>query len=309
MKQAPNNPEAYHNFGKYFVYSDTPQAAIQMLEESRRLFGLLPNLNRRQAGQLIKTYRLLGDEYLKERENLLAEENLTEGLALFEKQKALNGLESNSDVGAMFASLGNLYYFIDYSMDDALYNYQQAIVNHHDTPSLRYRIGYINYGKGSFANALGSFIKAVNDAPGDYHALLALANTLALQNNNYAAEGYYHELIERIDLERDLQGIILPQVREEHAVLVENYLKAANNLGVALYRQSLSSERNSKIAQAILWLSESNRAWDALNRNPVTMNRVEGSNLARENIRYITSPSLDYTPEMYTAIPRTLQTE
>jgi tetratricopeptide (TPR) repeat protein len=277
-----------------------------MLEEARRLFELLPDMNRRQARQFIKTYLLLGEEYYKEHENLLAEQNFTEGLAVFERQRSLNGLPSNSDVGAMFATLGNIYYFIDYSMDDALYNYQQAIANHHDTPSLRYRIGYINYGKGNYANALGSFIKAVNDAPGDYHALLALANTLALLNNNYAAEGYYTELIERINLERDLQGIILPQVREEHAILVENYLKAANNLGVALYRQSLSAERNSKIAQSILWLSESNRAWDALNRNPATMNRVEGSNLAQENIRYITSPSLNYTPEMYTSIPRTL---
>jgi hypothetical protein len=39
------------------------------------------------------------------------------------------------------------------------------------------------------------------------------------------------------------------------------------------------------------------------------MNRVEGSNLARENIRYITSPSLNYSPELYTVIPRTLLKE
>jgi tetratricopeptide (TPR) repeat protein len=280
-----------------------------MLEESRRLFGLLPDINRRQAYQLVKTYRLLGDEYYKEHENLLAEQCFSEGLGVFENQKSLNGLESNSDVGAMFAALGNIYYFIDYSMDDALYNYQQAVINHHDTPSLRYRIGYINYGKGSYANALGSFIKTVNEAPGDYNALLALANTLALQNNNYAAEGYYTDLIERINAERGIEGMILPQVRDEHAVLVESYLKAANNLGVALYRQSLSAERNSKIAQSIIWLSESVRAWDALNRNQVTMNRVEGSNLAQENIRYITSPALNYTPEIYTVIPRTLMRE
>jgi hypothetical protein len=99
---------------------------------------------------------------------------------------------------------------------------------------------------------------------------------------------------------------VFPQVREDHYDLVDMYMKAANNLGVVLYRQTLQSGGNDKNAQALTWLSESLRAWDALTRNPQTMVRMEGSNLAERNISYITYPDAPFTPELYTAIPRIL---
>jgi len=56
-------------------------------------------------------------------------------------------------------------------------------------------------------------------------------------------------------------------------------------------------------------LSESLRAWDALTRNQETMIRLEGSNLAAQNIKYLTSPVSTFEPAIYSAIPRVLHGE
>ena len=39
------------------------------------------------------------------------------------------------------------------------------------------------------------------------------------------------------------------------------------------------------------------------------MIRLEGANLAEQNVRYITHPVFDYEPEIYTEIPRMLYGE
>jgi hypothetical protein len=51
------------------------------------------------------------------------------------------------------------------------------------------------------------------------------------------------------------------------------------------------------------------RAWDAYTRNPATMKRLEGSNLASQNSKYITHPYSDFEPAIYTDIPKTLDGE
>ena len=62
-------------------------------------------------------------------------------------------------------------------------------------------------------------------------------------------------------------------------------------------------------AEAIVRLSDSMRAWDSLTRNPTTMVRMEGSNLAAQNSKYITHPYPEFEPAIYTDIPRTLSGE
>ena len=59
-------------------------------------------------------------------------------------------------------------------------------------------------------------------------------------------------------------------------------------------------------AQAIVQFQQSERAWDALTRNQQTMVRLGGSNLAEENIKYITHPVSDFEPAIYIDIPKTL---
>jgi tetratricopeptide (TPR) repeat protein len=306
IKAAPENPESRYNLGRYFVFTGNRSSAMQMLEDALPVFAASPNENRRTTEHHINAYRLLGELYFFDREYIHAEELYRNGLTIFESEAALHGFQSNSDVGNLYADLADIDYFISYDMDDALRNYQNAIDQQYDTPSVRYRIGYLNYTRGNYLNALGSFIKTMEEAPNDNHVLLALGNVLALRSDNYQAEAYLSTLLDRLALERARYGSVFPQVREDHYDLVDMYMKTANNLGVVLYRQTLQTGGSDKNAQALTWLSESLRAWDALTRNPQTMVRMEGSNLAERNISYITYPDSAFDPELYTAIPRIL---
>ena len=48
------------------------------------------------------------------------------------------------------------------------------------------------------------------------------------------------------------------------------------------------------------------RAWDALTRNQETLERMSGSNLAEQNIQYITHVVPEFEPSIYTEISKTL---
>ena len=64
---------------------------------------------------------------------------------------------------------------------------------------------------------------------------------------------------------------------------------------------------NSKLnGEAIVQFSQSVRAWDALTRNQETLVRLSGSNLAEQNIQYITHPIPEFEPAVYTEISKTL---
>ena len=116
--------------------------------------------------------------------------------------------------------------------------------------------------------------------------------------------------MENLDAEREKNRILYnSRMSDSQIEIVSTYMKAANNLGVTLSRLAAQTGNSAMNAKAIVYLQESLRAWDALTRNPVSMERLEGSNLAEQNIKYITNPNLGYEPEIYTEISRTLYGE
>lgn len=251
----------------------------------------------------------MGEQYLNNKEYINAEQTLGDGISLFEKENESSGFESDKNVGKLYSDLGDLNYFISGNYDNALDDYTKSIENKNDNASVRYRVGYINYINKDYSNALGSFIRSSETKGEDTHLLLSLANTLSLRNDNYAAQGYYEKLITQLDKEKEIHGIMLPQVREDQEDIVDTYMKAANNLGVTLNRIANATGNSKMNAEAIVNLSVSLRAWDALTRNQETMVRLGGSNLPEQNIKYITQPTSNYTPEIFTEIPRTLNGE
>ena len=102
---------------------------------------------------------------------------------------------------------------------------------------------------------------------------------------------------------------MVPQSRDDHNDIVDSYMKATNNLGVVQSRLADKTGDSRLNSSAIVNLQESLRAWDLLTRNQKTMIRMEGSNLAEQNIKYITNPSSEFKSEIYTEIPRTLYGE
>ena len=124
--------------------------------------------------------------------------------------------------------------------------------------------------------------------------------------DDFAAQSYYEDLITELNHERRKTGLVSPQDDDDDYALVDSYLKANNNLGVTLYRLAKQTGNSGMYGKAIVKLSESARAWDTLTRNPSTMVRLEGSNLANQNVKYITHPTPEFEPAIYTDIPRNL---
>jgi tetratricopeptide (TPR) repeat protein len=156
-------------------------------------------------------------------------------------------------------------------MDNALLNYSKATKNEYDNASVNYKIGFINYANEDYEKSLTAFIKASQEKSEDKNLLYSLGNVLALINDDYSAQGYYERLIDKLDLEKSRAGILMPQVQDSDGELVDLYMKTSNNLGVVLNRLAKRTGDSSLNAQAMVNLSDSLRAWDALTRNQTTM--------------------------------------
>lgn len=309
IRADPQNPIASYNFSRYLVEVGDHSKALDSLKNTERLFNESASLKNRDVYKQLNNYRLLGEEYLYDREYILAREALTEGINLFEKRQRARKFDGDKNVGAMYADMGNLEYFISGDLDGARRNYNAAIQNYMDTPSIRYRVGYIDYSNNDYASALGNFLKASEDGDLDSHTLLALGNTLSLRGDNFTAQSYYGRLLSYLDFQREKYGIVVPQIEANAGDMVETYMKGANNLGVSQFRVSRQSRNSSLNAAALVNFQDSIRYYDALTRNQETMVRLPGSNLAEQNLRYATNPFPDFEPAIYTEIPRILDGE
>ena len=309
LRAAPEDSTALYNMGRYFVETNNGKSAVNVLRASIAAFEKQPRRRRRDTYKYINAHRLLGEEMRNEKEYLSAEDLYGQGIEIFEREQQSSGFESDENVGKLYADLADLDYFIAGDNEAALKNYVNAVNNKNDTSSIRYRIGWLQYQNQNYPEALGSFIKSKDTGDNDTHLLLALANTLSMSGDDYIAQGHYEKLLSLLDVQRANAGAVLPQIREDHADLVDTYMKASNNLGVTLSRLASQTGDSVLNSRSIVYLQESLRAWDAMTRNQVTMIRLEGSNLAEQNIKYITHPTSDFTPEIYTQIPRTLYGE
>ncbi len=309
IKADPQNPIASYNFSRYLVEVRDHSKALDSLKHTEQLFNESDSLKNRDVYKQLNNYRLLGEEYLYNREYILARESFTKGINLFEKKGRARKFDGDRNVGAMYADMGNLEYFISGDLDGARRDYLAAIQNYMDTPSIRYRVGYIDYSNNDYVSALGNFLKASEDGDLDSHVMLALGNTLSLRGDNFTAQSYYGRLLSYLDFQREKYGINVPQIEASAGDMVETYMKGANNIGVSQFRVSRQSGDSSLNAAALVNFQDSIRYYDALTRNQETMVRLPGSNLAEQNLRYATNPFPDFEPAIYTEIPRVLDGE
>ena len=309
VKADEKNPTSLYNLSRYYVNRKDGMKAKSTLEHTVILFDKLEVIKKKDVYNQIDTYRLLGEEYIRDKEYLKAQEVFTQGIVHYTKAHDLSGLKGTENIGKLYTDMGDINYFITGDLDTALQNYKDSIELSHDTPHIRYKIGYIQYGKRNYAEALGSFMKSNEIYSKDMNLLLAMGNTLSLRNDNFAAQGYYNQLIDCLDTERIQKGFLSPQTRSDDAEIVDMYLKASNNAGVTMYKLAKRTGNSNLNAKAIVQFQQSMRAWDYLTRNQKTMVRLSGSNLAEQNIRYVTHPVPDFEPAIYTDISRTLSDE
>ena len=306
VKTNPNNPIAHYNLAKYFLKTNETAGIEGTLQTAIEKFNTVPSMKKRDLYKYIDSYRLLGEHYIGTTDYLQAQQQFAEGISLFTVERDNAGFEGTPAIGKLYEDMGNIKYTISGDYDDALFNYKYSVELENDNPSIRYRIGYIQYKKKNYMEALGAFMKAGDGNIKERNLMLAMANTLYLRGDEYAAQGYYDQLIDQLDDAVLENGLVLPQSNVKDYDVVNTYLYAANNYGVTLYKLAKRTGNSALNAQAIVQLSQSVRAWDALTRNQETMLRLEGSNLAEQNIKYITHPIPEFEPSIYTDISKTL---
>ena len=309
VKADSSNPVAHYNIAKYYINTNNSFYAKSSLNNAINAFEKTESHKRKDIYRFIDSYRLLGEEYTQEADYLKAMESYTSGISLFTNENIGRGLEGNSDIGKLYSDYGDIEYFVAGNMDGALESYQDAIDNDYDRGEIRYKIGFIQYGKKNYSDAIGSFMKASEDFSDDPNLLLAMGNTLSLKNDNYVAQSYYQRLLNQLNAEKEQKGILFPQVRKDEAEVVDKFLKVSNNLGVTLYRLARRTGNSAMNAQAMVNFQNSLRAWDSMTRNQQSMTRLGGSNLAEQNIKYVIHPTPEYEPAIYTKIPGTLSCE
>lgn len=309
VKADEENPTALYNLSRYYVEVKNSPYAKATLDQTIEAYKTKNVRRTKDIYNEIDAYRLLGEQYADENLFIDAVNKYTEGLAIYNSEHNESGLKPNEKIGKLYADYGDIDYFVEGNMNSALNNYMDSIVAGNDTPHIRYKIGYIQYGKQNYSEALGSFMKSSELYASDPNLLLAMGNTLALKNENNAASGYYSELMDYLETQKEHKGILLPQVRQSDSAIVNDYLKASNNYGVTLFKQAKRTGSSKLNASAIVQFQNSVRAWDALTRNQTSMVRLSGSNLAEKNIQYATHPVSEFEPALYTEISRTLTDE
>lgn len=301
---APEIPESTYNLGRYFVETRNNEAAIAVLEESLGVFDAAEKKTHPRILRNINAYRLIGELKAEDLRYLESERMYDDGINMFEREHERSGLKSNKNVGVLYSDLADIEYFISGDNESALRNYQHSVDNGNDTPSIRYKMGVINYENNNTEEALNSFIKTITELPSERNTLFALGNTLWKRESTLAAQGYYEKLIDLLDREREMTGALYQPLREEQSELVELYMETANNLGVTLYKLAERNSNSTYNARSMSLLSESIRAWDLLTRNKDTMIRSDSKSLASQNLKYMTVPNMKYDPEIYVKLPR-----
>lgn len=302
-------PEAHYNMGRFMIYNYDPDLAYRALDEARSLFDKAEVMTPRRVLTRVDTYRLLGELRADKGEYLDALDLYSQGMDIYERQRENGSVPQDRRVGLLYADSADIDYFLVDGHGDARAKYRTAIAELNDTPSIRYRIGVLDYLAGDYGAAYDSFTVAHADVPGDRSVLYSLANTLMKRDDVYLAQGYYELLMGSLDAERLRKGISFPSPRVDFRDFVEEYVRATNNLAVSLYRIAERSGDSRKYARAGALFSESIRASDSLTRDPVSVLRSDAQALAALNLRNMTHPKSGYVPEIYVDIPQLMQGE
>ena len=309
IKNTPESPEANYNFARFLIHNYKPKAAKEYLETAIRLYQDSIKMTPKRLTRELDSMRLYGELLANDKRYNEAHDIYAKALSKYEEYSEQKRIYRSSIIGKLYADYGDILYFISGDYDSALDAYEHAVVEMNNTPSIQYRMGYIHYQKENYIDAMKAMTLAYTEKPNDKNLLYGFGNVLFKRGNYFASQAYYERLMELLEAEKIRKGIIFPQSRIDHAEFVENYMHAANNLGVVLNKIAVQNGDSAKNARAVSLLGESARAWDALSRNIETMIRAKTVNLAYVNIQNIIKPRSAFTPEIYSDIPKTLENE
>ena len=309
LKRNKDDANANYNMGRFFLYNRNFDVAEHYLAKSIDTYKNINNLSSKGIMNSIDARRLYGEILSDNKEYLKAQEVYADALSIY-KEYSNNRLTSpNKNVGKLYSDYADINYFISGDLDKALQAYTMATNQMNDTPSIKYRIGYIHYQHKNYEDAMKSFLLVHTEKKDDKNLLYGLGNTLYKRGSYYVAQAYYERLMEMLEAEKIRKQVLFPHSRPDHNAFINEYMQATNNLGVILNKLAMQDGSSEKNGRAIALFGESSRAWDALTRNPETMVASKAVSLAYLNIQNVIKPQTGFETEIYSDIPKTLENE
>ena len=302
-------PEAYYNLGRFFIYNNKQDGAIENLTEAINLFKTAAPMTARRTVRYVDAMRLLGEQLVDQKKYLDAQTLYADALSIYRDYTAFKPLPPNKDIGKLYADYGDIDYFISYNFDSALDSYQNAVKELYNTPSVNYRIGYIHYQQENYRQAIEAMSRAYAEKAHDRNLLYGFGNAFFKRGDYFAALAAYEELLGLLNAHRARKEQALSNTRPDDAAFIERYMHTANNLGATLSRLSERTGDSQKSGRALALYAEATRAWDALTRNPQTMIRAKSVGLAYLNTQNMLNAKSSYQAEIYTDIPMLLENE
>jgi outer membrane protein assembly factor BamD (BamD/ComL family) len=317
IKEDPGMPEGYYHLARYYNYFDNPNDERLTLERAVEKFESAPEESVRRLRRHIDARRRYGELLINSREFFPAEEQLLEGIRLYRDGLSRRILVPSPEFGRLYADLGDLEYFtrggnMAISMETALDYYGLAERSGYAPPEILYRMGAALYDLRDWENALNRLFAASSAMPFNRRILYALGNAAYLRGDYFAAQGYYNRLLDILESDRVRFPLTLPNEQGEQLELAERLMTAHNNLGVTLEALTRQTGSNSYRSRAFSLYAESERAWDAITRNPQTMNRLgplpgnagPGVNPAYLNVQNSLHPVPGYEPQFFYRIDK-----
>ncbi len=303
-------PSAHYHLARYYRDLDQPVDERIALDNAHGQFDALAArgpLERRQVAQYIDTDARLGEYYYRREEYLTAREHFTDAIERYQRARDRGTVEAEPRFGRLHASYADLLYYVSREYGEALANYAIAEENGYSTRDIDYKQGFIFYREAEYQQALEHFFDAAGDYTQNRSVLYSTANALYHRDTLGAARGYYAELLEVLEAEREgIQNLLLEE-DSQHRGLIEYLIKVQNNLGVTLQRLAQRSPQNGEVSsQGLEYLTAASEDAVNYNRNPRTGERGQSISLAYLNMREILYPQPEYDLQIYSAIPKDL---
>ncbi|MFP4426539.1 MAG: periplasmic flagellar collar protein FlcA [Spirochaetaceae bacterium] len=297
-------PELHYQLARFYRDLATPGEELSALENARTLFEAQSPLTTERLGMFIDTDIRLGEYYYEREEHITAEQHLSQAEARYERAVEQRLIQPDPEYGRLYARRGDIYYFVERSFETALGYYRTAEANRYESRELDYRVGNIHYRAERFDQAVERFLDASGRVTRDKTLLWATGNALFNRENYFAAQAHYEELLEQLQAERNRIQNLLVEENPSHRSLVEQMIRANNNLGVSLYELYQRDGTNQELlSEGMAYLTRAQEIAGNYARDPETGERSLATNLAYINMREILYPENEGTVQIYNRIP------
>ncbi len=301
----PTLPEIHYQLARYFRKVKDPVEEDKALAQALHYLKEKEPLSMKRREMMIDVYRRTGERSYAKKEYLQSQEYYEKGIALLNESRKLSVVRfQNPDYGKLYADLGDIYYFVAGDLERALDMYNKAEEEEYHSTDIDYKKGYIYYTEGKYKNALLDFYNAAGTFSTNTNLIYATANTLYFNNDLFMAQGYYNHLLDILENRLYAEQPLQLAYREDHRKLVNDLVRATNNMGVVMYGLYERTGDPKDFTQALVYFTRSDDYFDTLTRDPETMNRSKSVNLAFLNQKKLLYPVKGYTLQIYRDIEK-----